>query len=95
MAAYVIADIAVQDAVGYEEYKKLAGPSIEKYGGRYLVRGGPLEKLEGDWRPTRLVILAFESVEQAKRWYASAEYERAKPIRWKTARTDLVIVEGA
>ena len=95
MAAYVIADIEVKDPAGYDEYRKLAAPSIEKYGGRYLVRGGKLEKLEGKWNPARLVVIEFASVEQAKRWYASEEYRQAKAIRARTAVSDLVIVGGA
>lgn len=94
MAAYVIANIDVKDAVGYEEYKKLTAPSIEKYGGRYVVRGGNFQVLEGRWKPARLAVLEFPSAEQARRWYDSEEYAKAKAIRMRTAEADLVIVEG-
>lgn len=95
MAAYVVVDMDVKDPVGYEEYKKLAAPTIPQYGGRYVVRGGKWEKLEGDWEPKRLVILEFESVEQAKRWYNSEEYKKARQARAKTAVANIVVVEGA
>ena len=74
MTAYVIVDIEVTDPVGYEEYKKLAPAIIESFGGKYLARGGRTETLEGDWSPNRLVILQFESFEQAKKWIDSSEY---------------------
>ena len=69
--------------------------SCAQYGGRYLVRGGPHEVLEGDWRPTRLVVLEFPSVAAARRWYASEEYNQAKPLRLEHAVGHLVLVEGA
>jgi len=94
MAAYVIANIRVTDPAGYEAYRSLAPASIAQYGGRYIVRGGAFEKLEGDWNPSRLAILEFPSLEQARRWYTSKEYAQAKPIRMQTAVTDLVIVDG-
>ena len=62
----------------YEDYKRQAPPLIAKFGGKYLVRGGHVESLEGDWLPERLVILEFPSVEQAKRWWSSADYALPK-----------------
>ena len=94
MAAYVIVDIEVIDPVGYEEYRRLAGPALSAYGGRFLVRGGATETLEGDWQPRRLIVLEFESVDQARRWYHSPEYQEAKAVRERTARSNLVIAEG-
>ncbi len=94
MAAYLIADIDVKDPVAYEEYKKTAPASIAKYGGIYIVRGGRHEILEGNWKPTRLVILEFPSMEHLKRWYESEEYRPAKPLRLRNALSDLVLVEG-
>lgn len=94
MAAYIVVDMDVKDPVGYEEYKKLAAPTIPQYGGRYVVRGGKWERLEGDWEPKRLVILEFESAEQAKRWYDSEEYRKAREARAKTAVANIVVVEG-
>ena len=94
MAAYVIVDIDVTDPVGYEEYKQLAAPTVTAYGGRYLVRGGAVEVLEGDWVPKRFVILEFESVARAKEWWASPEYSTAKEVRCRTASTNMIVAEG-
>jgi len=94
MSAYVIVDIDVVDPVGYEEYKKLASASVALYGGRYLSRGGPNETLEGDWHARRLVILEFENLKRAKDWVNSPEYAPARALRHKTARTNMVVVEG-
>jgi uncharacterized protein (DUF1330 family) len=95
MAAYVIANVDVKDPAGYEEYRKLVPATIEKYGGKYLVRGGAFEKLEGEWQPKRLVVLEFGSLDQARRWYMSEEYRPAKALRKKSAASDLIVVEGA
>lgn len=56
MPAYIIVEIEILDPVGYEEYKKLAGSTVEKYGGKYIMRGGKTEVLEGDWQPKRIVV---------------------------------------
>jgi len=74
MTAYVVVDIHVTDPVGYEEYKRLAPAAVELYGGKYIARGGKTEILEGDWSPNRMVILQFDSSEQAKKWLNSPEY---------------------
>ena len=94
MTAYVIVDINVHDPVRYEGYKKLAAPTVELYGGRYIARGGRTETLEGDWSPSRLVILQFESVEQAKKWLNSDEYRDIRAIRHETAHSQMVVIEG-
>ena len=94
MAAYVIADIDVRDAKRYEDYKALAPPSIAAHGGKYLVRGGAVTVLEGDFKPNRFVILEFPSVEAAKRWWSSPEYAEAKRLRQECARTSMFVVEG-
>ena len=94
MTAYVIVDINVTDPVRYEEYKKLAAPTVEFYGGKYIARGGKTETLEGDWSPTRLVILQFEGIEQAKSWQNSVEYSQAKGLRHETAISNMVVIEG-
>jgi uncharacterized protein (DUF1330 family) len=94
MTAYVIVDIEVTDPVGYEEYKRLAAPTVAAYGGRYIVRGGAAETLEGDWIPRRLVVLEFESVADARRWWDSPEYTAARAVRRRTARTSMVVVAG-
>ena len=95
MTAYVIVDIDVNDPVGYEEYKKLAPPAVALYGGKYIARGGRTEVLEGDWSPSRLVILQFESIEQAKKWLNSPEYSEAKAMRHRTASSNMVVIDGA
>ena len=94
MTAYVIVDIDVHDPVGYEEYKKLAPAAVELYGGKYIARGGKTETLEGDWSPSRLVILQFENSEQAKKWLNSDEYSEARKMRHQTANSKMVVIEG-
>ena len=94
MPAYVIADLEVTDPVGMEEYRKQVPATIAKYGGRYLVRGGQHETLEGNWHPKRVVVLEFPSVEQAKRWYDSEEYREPKALRFRTSKANLILVEG-
>ena len=94
MTAYVIVDIDVHDPAGYDEYKKLASAAVELYGGKYIARGGKTETLEGDWTPTRLVILQFEDSEQAKKWLNSPEYSEAKKMRHQTANSKMVVIEG-
>lgn len=94
MAAYVIANVTVKDPVRYEDYRKLVPESVRKYGGRFIVRGGTIEALEGDWRPARLVILEFPSAEQARAWWNSPEYSEARSIRQATSQGTLLILEG-
>ncbi|MET0682984.1 MAG: DUF1330 domain-containing protein [Casimicrobiaceae bacterium] len=94
MPAYLIVDCEVTDPERYEIYKQLAPPAIAKYGGRYLVRGGDVTPLEGDWRPNRVVILEFPDVETAKRFYASPEYGNARAKRAGAATMNMVLVPG-
>lgn len=94
MFAYVIAHIDVTDPVRYEDYKKMVPASIEKFGGRFLARGGQTERLEGTWEPKRLVLLEFPSVEAARAWWASGEYAPAKALRQATSTGDMIVVEG-
>lgn len=94
MAAYIIVDIDVTDPVVIEEYRKQVPATVEKYGGRFAVRGGKFEVLEGTWQPKRVVVLEFPSVEQAKRWYDSEEYRGPKALRFKGSKANLVLVEG-
>lgn len=94
MAAYVIVDIEVTDPIGYEEYKRLAPAAVKLYGGKYIARGGRTETLEGDWKPNRLVILQFESSEQAKKWLNSDEYREARSMRHRAANSRMVVIEG-
>ena len=94
MSAYVLVEIEVLDQERYETYKQLAPSSIAVYGGRYLARGGDVKTLEGTWQPKRLVILEFPSVDQAKAWWDSTEYEQAKALRQAVAHTRMIVVEG-
>ena len=94
MAAYVVVQVTVKDPGRYEDYKKLVPPSLEKFGGRFIVRGGATETLEGDWAPRRFVIVEFPSVEQAKAWWNSPEYAEAKALRQATSETQMIVVPG-
>lgn len=94
MAAYFIVEIDIQDPKGFEEYRQKVPATIERYGGRYLIRGGRQETIEGTWRPKRIVLLEFPSVEQAKRWYDSPEYRPLRELRLRTAHGHIVLVEG-
>jgi uncharacterized protein (DUF1330 family) len=94
MPAYFIVDVDVTDPAGFEEYRKQVPATVERYGGRFVVRGGQVQTLEGTWQPKRVVVLEFPSVEQARRWYDSAEYRDPKALRFKTAKTNLILVEG-
>ena len=94
MPAYVVVEIEVLDAGRYETYKRMVPPSLAAYGGRFVVRGGAAETLEGEWSPKRLVIVEFPSVERAKAWWGSPEYAEAKALRQATARTQMLVVEG-
>ena len=94
MPAYVIVEVTVNNPVEYEDYKKLTPASITAYGGKFIVRGGKSETLEGDWQPQRIVVLEFPTVERAKEWWHSPEYAPAKDIRQRTARTKMIVVEG-
>jgi len=94
MPAYVIANVEVQDADGYEEYKRLVPATIAEYGGRYLARGGAAIRLEGDWEPHRLVILEFPTLAQAQAWHASPTYTAARELRLRTAASSLLLVDG-
>jgi len=94
VAALVIVDIKITDPVRYEEYKNLAAPTIAAYGGKYMVRGGRVETLEGAWRPGRIVVLEFPTSAQARAWWGSDAYRPAKQLRHETARTEMILVEG-
>ena len=94
MPAYFIVDLDVTDPARFEEYRQLVPATVQQYGGRFLVRGGAVEALEGDWQPKRVVVTEFPSLEQARRWYNSEEYRDLKALRFKTARSKVILVEG-
>ena len=95
MPAYVIADIEVTDPDAYAPYRPLAAASIARHGGRFVVRGGAVELLEGEPQPDRIVVIEFPDAEAARRWYRSAEYQSALKIRQSASRGRLFLVEGA
>jgi len=95
MSAYVLVQVDVHDPEGYARYREMVLPSITAYGGRFIVRGGPVETLEGAWRPARLVILEFPDAESARAWWASPEYAGPKALRLATARSEMILVGGA
>ena len=94
MAAYLIVQVEVTDPDTFEEYKKQVAPTLALYGGEYIVRGGEMDVLEGEWPIPRLVIIRFESMEQARKWYHSPEYEGPHKLREASARANLVLVDG-
>ena len=94
MAAYVIVETDVTDPEQYEQYKAASPAAIAAGGGRFLVRGGELAVLEGDWQPSRIVVLEFKDLEAAKRWYESQAYQEAKKLRVGAASFRAVAVQG-
>ena len=94
MAAYVIAEVDVQDTALFDEYRKIVPGTIAKYGGKYVVRGGTCESKEGGWVPKRVVVLEFPTMERAREWYHSADYAPALAMRLKAAKSRMIMVEG-
>ena len=94
MSAYLFANVEVTDAAGYEQYRQRISATIEAFGGRYLVRGGATEVLEGAFTPRRLVILEFPDMAQLRAWYQSPEYQPLSELRKKTTTSTLVAIEG-
>ena len=94
MSAYIIVEVGVKDPVKYEDYKKLTPASISAYGGRFIVRGGKAELIEGKLEPKRIVVLEFENSERAKAWWNSPEYSDAKKLRHATAESRMILIEG-
>ena len=92
--AYVIADIDVTDPERFARYRELSTPAAATYGGRFIVRGGASDLLEGDWQAGRVVILEFDSVEDARRWYDSPEYQQARAVRQSASTSSFLLVEG-
>jgi uncharacterized protein (DUF1330 family) len=92
--AYVLVDIEITDPETYKEYVGQVQPSIDAYGGRFLVRGGTAENVEGDWQPGRIVVLEFDSLQRAKEWWASKAYSGPKALRQRSSVTRMIVVEG-
>jgi len=94
MPAYVVANVHITDPDGYAPYRAAVPASIEQFGGRYLARGGKVDVLEGDWIPSRLVIVEFPDAARARAWWESQEYAELKAIRQATTDSSLVVVDG-
>ena len=94
MPAFVIVEVSIHDHKEYEEYKKLTPATLAAFDGKFVVRGGQTETLEGDWQPERIVVLEFPTVERAKEWWNSEIYTQAKVIRQRTAMTKMIVVDG-
>jgi uncharacterized protein (DUF1330 family) len=96
MPAYVIASVSeAHDDEALAEYRRRNTAAVEAHGGRFVVRGGAMDVLEGDWAPLRVVVIEFDDVDAARAWYASDEYQAAIPIRQGASTTGLIVVEGA
>ena len=94
MAAYLISDVTMRNAEAFQTYRTRAAASIERYGGRYLVRGGPIETLEGDWAPRAIIVVEFDDLERARAWYRSPEYAAALAVRDEALSRNLILVDG-
>jgi len=94
MVAYVISDVEPRDADLIDRYRSLAARSIAKYGGRYIVRGGAVEAVEGNWKPRHMVIVEFPSMDRAREWYRSEDYAEALTVRDRALSRRLIFVEG-
>jgi uncharacterized protein (DUF1330 family) len=94
MPAYLIVETDIHDPEQYERYKAASPAAVAAGGGRFVVRGGELAVLEGDWQPKRLVVLEFDDLEAAKRFYESEEYQEVKKLREGAASLNMVAVEG-
>lgn len=94
MTAYVIADVQITDPEAYGEYVRATPETIAAHGGRFVVRGGPVEVLEGDWKPGRVVVIEFENAERARAWFSSAIYAGPRDLRRAASHGSLILVEG-
>jgi uncharacterized protein (DUF1330 family) len=95
MAGYIIVDVKVTDPIAYERYREAVPGTLARFGGKFIVRGGHAERLEGDWQPNRIVVLQFESVAKAREWWESQEYAAPKLLRQSASITRMIVVEGA
>lgn len=95
MAGYVIAEVEVHDPAGYEEYRSQTLATVQKYDGEFIVRGGQVDVLEGEWYPKRLIVIRFASTDRAREWADGPEYSAIKGIRQRTAKSNVIIIEGA
>ncbi len=94
MAAYIIFDVEVTDPAAADEYAELANESLAPFQSKTLLHGGMVEVLEGDWEPKTLVMLEFESMEQARQWYKSPAYAKAVDILPRALYSNVILIEG-
>ena len=94
MSAYVISEVEVRDAAGFEAYRTIAAKAIARYDGRYLVRGGTAIAVEGDPPPKTIIVVEFPTMERLREWYASPEYAEALKVRQTALDRRLIFVEG-
>ena len=94
MAAYVVVDVVVKDSVRYDDYRKRVMATLKPYDGKFLVRGGSVETLEGTWKPQRLVVIEFPDAAAARAWWNSEAYAEPKAIRQSASHTEMILVEG-
>lgn len=94
MPAYLISDVTARDPEAFRIYRERAAASIAQHGGRYLVRGGPVEPLEGDWAPRTIIIVEFPDLERARAWYRSPDYASALALRDAALSRNLILVDG-
>ena len=94
MSAYIIVDLEITNPKKFQKYRELVSPLVQVYGGKYVVRGGKSEVLEGDWQPNRLVVLEFDSEAEAKKFWNSDDYKPVKQLRHESANSNIVMVDG-
>ncbi len=94
MAAYVIVDLEVTDRDRFKDYAEAVPSTISAYGGRYLIAGGSVETIEGDWDPKRIIVIEFESLERAQEWWGSENYRELKELRRETSQAKILLVDG-
>jgi uncharacterized protein (DUF1330 family) len=94
MAAYVIAEVETTDLEEMHRYRAGVLATVQAFGGRFIVRGGPVQTLEGGWAPERISVLEFESAERARTWWESEDYRELKAMRQRAGRTRMILLEG-
>ena len=94
MAAYFIVNLEVTNRKGFEKYRRTVPPIVSKYGGKYVARGGDFQVLEGNWRPKRVIILEFPSMEHAREFYDSEDYKPFLALRASSTNSEVVLVDG-
>ena len=94
MSGYVIANIDVKNPEAYKEYVGKVVPTVQKFGGEYLVRAGEYKVIDGEWKYPRTVVIKFPTYEKALEWYNSEEYELIKHLRLNNSEGNLIIIKG-